>query len=55
MTDEKWHEYLLQKLSQIDEHLIEIKVEVAMLKAKSMVWGSISGLLVAGVITYFVK
>jgi hypothetical protein len=55
MTDEKWHEYLLQKLSQIDEHLVEIKVEVAMLKGKAAVWGSISGLVAAGVLTFIFK
>ncbi len=55
MTEEKWHEYLLQKLTQIDEHLIEIKVEVATLKTKAAIWGSVSGVIVAALISYILR
>ena len=55
MNEDKWHEYLLQKLNQIDEHLIEIKVEVATLRGKAAVWGSVSGLVVAAILTFLFK
>lgn len=55
MTDEKFHQYLLEKLSNIDNHLIDIKVEVATLKGKAIVWGAISGILATVAISYLFK
>lgn len=45
MSDDKWREQLNFKLDTIDEKITNVRIDVAMLKVKSGIWGMLGGFI----------
>jgi len=43
MTDAQWRQDTTDKLNAIDEHVTNIRIQMAVFKSKSKMWSSISG------------
>lgn len=45
MTNDEWRSHLTLKLDAIDEKITNVRIDVAMLKVKSGIWGILGGFI----------